>query len=376
MAVDFDFTIIGGGVIGLACARALVKHGSVLLVEQHSLFGSETSSRNSEVIHAGLYYPSGSLKETLCIRGRKRLYEYCAAQDIPHQRIGKLIVAQSIDDPQLAQLEQKALALNIPITRLNQSELKEIEPEVNVAEALLSPDTGIIDSHIYMLRLSQDAEHLGALLMKNTGFKSAACSDEHWQVSLTTTDGDYSIRTGALINAAGLHSHNVARACGTPLHDLPTLHYCRGHYFNYAGKRPFNHLIYPLPEANLAGLGIHATLDLGNQIKFGPDTQYLDRSITADSPNLYNVAPELKDTFIHAIRSYFPNLQPNALHADYSGVRPKLSQAGETAADFSLRRSEHPGEPPLLHLLGIESPGLTASLAIADEIHQCLKTKH
>jgi L-2-hydroxyglutarate oxidase LhgO len=372
MAVDFDFTIIGGGVIGLACARALAKHGSVLLVEQHSIYGSETSSRNSEVIHAGLYYPSGSLKETLCLRGRKQLYTYCEEQDIPHRRIGKLIVAPSLDHPKLAQLEQKAHALNIPISRLTATELREREPQVNAAEALLSPETGIIDSHVYMLRLSQDAERRGGLLMKHTGFKRAASitshANNHWHVTLTTTDGEYTVNSKALINAAGLHSHDVAQACGHPLGTLPPLHLCRGHYFSYSGQRPFNHLIYPLPEENLAGLGIHATLDLGGQVRFGPDTQYLKSKVSLADNDIYTVSPSLKETFTSAIQSYFPNLQPSLLSPGYAGIRPKLSHANENAADFTFVNPRPLHEPPLLHLLGIDSPGLSASLAIADEV--------
>lgn len=372
MTADFDFTIIGGGVIGLACARALAKLGSVLLIEQHALFGSETSSRNSEVIHAGLYYPSGSLKESLCIRGRERLYQYCASEDIPYQRIGKLIVAPTLDHPKLTQLEAKAQALNIPITRLNATELRKLEPKVKAAEALFSPETGIIDSHTYMLRLSQDAERLGALLMKNTSFNHATATESMWQVSLMTAEGPYSISTGALINAAGLYSHNVARACGTSISELPALHYCRGHYFSVPGKTPFQHLIYPLPEDNLAGLGIHATLDLGGQVRFGPDTQYLETNISINDPQNYQVAPELKTKFAEAIRSYYPDIDLCKLQPGYAGIRPKLSQVGEPTADFTFIRSDSASGAKLLHMLGIESPGLTASLAIADEVAERL----
>lgn len=368
MTVDFDYTIIGGGVIGLACARALAKHGSVLLVEQHAILGSETSSRNSEVIHAGLYYPFGSLKETLCIKGRKQLYDYCEAHDIPHRRIGKLIVSPTPMNPKLAQLEQKALALNIPIVRLNKAEVRAKEPHIQAAEALFSPETGIIDSHTYMVRLSHDAERLGALIMLQTNFKSAYAKDTHWQVTLGTTDGDYRISTKSLINAAGLHSHRVASACGIHKNNLPKLHYCRGHYFSYQSKRPFSHLIYPLPEENLAGLGIHATLDLGGHVKFGPDTEYLPATHTPASPGFYQVPTGLQDKFADAVTSYFPTLEANLLTPDYAGVRPKLNPAGSPSSDFNILYRHASHQPAQLHLLGIESPGLTASLAIADEV--------
>ena len=363
MAADFDYTIIGGGVIGLACARQLAQTGSVLLVERHGLFGSETSSRNSEVIHAGLYYPSGSLKERLCIRGRELLYAYCENNDVPHQRIGKLIVAPDKNHPKLMALKAKADNLGIPIELLDKSALQALEPGIDAAEALYSPETGIIDSHTLMLQLAQDAERLGALLMKQTCFECAEPQTEHWEISLTTADGPYTCTTAHLINAAGLSSHDVARRCGTDINELPALHYCRGHYFSYQHKNPFKHLIYPLPEENLAGLGIHATIDLGGQLRFGPDTCYLEENIAN-----YEIPDDLKETFTQAVADYFPNLDCNALQPAYAGIRPKLSGPGESVQDFVIHSENRLQAPPLLHLLGIESPGLTSSLALAEEI--------
>ncbi|MEC8907378.1 MAG: NAD(P)/FAD-dependent oxidoreductase, partial [Pseudomonadota bacterium] len=272
MPADFDVTIIGGGVIGLACAHALSADRSVLLVEQHDLFGSETSSRNSEVIHAGLYYPPGSLKESLCIEGRKRLYAFCEQYDVPHRKTGKLIVAPSADHPALDRLEQKARGLNIPTERLSREEISEREPNVRAEAALFSPETGILDSHTYMLRLQQEAERQGALLMKRTRYLRGKAENGLWHISLQTSDGEFRVTSERMINAAGLHSHDVAKRSGADTSLFPRLHYCRGHYFSYNGKSPFNHLIYPLPEKDLAGLGIHATLDLGGQVRFGPDT--------------------------------------------------------------------------------------------------------
>ncbi|WP_301378212.1 MULTISPECIES: NAD(P)/FAD-dependent oxidoreductase [Thalassolituus] len=370
MPADFDVTIIGGGVIGLACARTLSADRSVLLVEQHGLFGSETSSRNSEVIHAGLYYPPGSLKESLCIAGRKQLYAFCEQHDVPYRRTGKLIVAPSPDHPELNRLEQKAQSLNIPTERLTRQEINEREPHVRAEAALFSPETGILDSHTYMLRLQQEAERQGALLMKRTRYLSGKAENGLWNISLQTSDGEFRVTSERMINAAGLHSHDVAARSGTDTSLLPPLHYCRGHYFSYQGSAPFRHLIYPLPEKDLAGLGIHATLDLGGQVRFGPDTQFIN-----GHSRVYEVSPTLKTKFCRAISSYFPNVDVSQLHPDYAGIRPKLSGPGEPAQDFVIFGDNRPEAAPLLHLLGIESPGLTSSLALADKITARLSTE-
>ncbi|WP_320818756.1 NAD(P)/FAD-dependent oxidoreductase [Thalassolituus sp.] len=369
-SVDFDICVMGGGVIGLAIASALAKSSSVLLVEQHDAFGTETSSRNSEVIHAGLYYTPNSLKESLCLAGREALYTFCQQHDVPHQMIGKLIVAPDQNNPRLEALFQKALMLDIPIERLDQHALREHEPNVSACEALLSPRSGIIDSHIYMLRLAQEAERLGATLMKYTKFNKASINEVGWQVELTTSDGLYSLNCATLINAAGLHAHDVAQRCGTAIDDLPPLHFCRGHYFSYQGTNPFNHLIYPLPEANLTGLGIHATIDLGGQVRFGPDTEYL--SATRPRQLNYEISTHLGLRFAKAIQGYFPELKAEQLRPAYAGIRPKLHLANEIAADFHIARHDRENTPPLVHLLGIESPGLTSSLAIGQYVTELL----
>lgn len=376
MSVDFDFCIIGGGVIGLAIARQLSSQGRVLLVERHTLFGSETSSRNSEVIHAGLYYPPGSLKEQLCLRGKELLYAFCQQFEVPHQRIGKLIVAQQQDDPKLAELENKARHLGIPIERWTQQQLQQQEPQVQAAEALFSPSTGIIDSHQYMQALAQQAEQNGALLMCHTHFSSAskpfsttAKAREHWQIALNTQDGMYQVTAATLINSAGLNAQKVAAQCGLSEQQIPSLYPCRGHYFSYAGKSPFRHLIYPLPEANLAGLGIHATLDIGGQLKFGPDTEYLNKPAADSSTLSYTIPAGLDKKFSAAIQAYFPTLDTTRLHPDYAGIRPKLHQAHETTADFVIHDDK---DSRAIHLFGIESPGLTASLAIAEKVQGIL----
>lgn len=360
MSSDFDFCIIGGGVVGLAIARQLSSLGSVLLTEQHDLLGSETSSRNSEVIHAGLYYAPGSLKESLCLRGKHLLYDFCQRYQIPHRPIGKLIVAQQPNDPALDRLQHKAQQLGIPLQRWNQQQLQQQEPAVRASEALYSPTTGIIDSHSYIQALTHQAEQQGALVMRQTRFLAAQQTNHGpaWQIALHTSDGPFTTSARWLINCAGLQAQQVAADSGLAADQIPNLYPCRGHYFSYSGRSPFRHLIYPLPEKNLTGLGIHATLDLGGQVKFGPDTEYL-----ASDDRSYQVRPQLRDKFASAIRRYFPALDEQQLQPDYAGIRPKLHNASQSATDFCLRLDQ---AQKSLHLFGIESPGLTASLALAE----------
>ena len=365
MSHDFDYCIAGGGVIGLAIARQLSLNGSVLLLERNKLFGAETSSRNSEVIHAGLYYPSGSLKEQLCLTGKAALYSFCGQYDVPHRAVGKLIVAASADTPQLDALLQKGQQLGIPLQRLNRAELKEREPLVQGEAAIWSPGTGIIDSHEYMLRLQQQAEQNGALLLRHTSVTGAYATDSGWNVEILSHDGPVSIRCAAIINAAGLQAQALAERLQLPHGQIPPLYLCRGHYFSYQAKAPFRHLIYPLPEQNMAGLGIHATLDLNGQVRFGPDTEYL----TGQQPD-YRVDPALAAGFVTAIRRYFPALNAQALQPDYAGIRPKLHLKHQTTSDFHIQYCDSPA--PAVHLFGIESPGLTASLAIGNFVTRLL----
>ena len=362
--IDFDILIIGGGVIGLSIAHTLSARYSVLLVEQHSHLGAETSSRNSEVIHAGLYYPADSLKESLCVSGKHQLYEFCEQHDVPFQRTGKLIVSPFRDHPRLQQLEGTAQRLGIPVERLDQSELYQLEPQVSGQEALLSPSTGVIDSHTYLQRLEQHASANGALVVCQTQYSGITEYPSHWCVALDSPDGTTHIRTRAIINAAGLNANKVAADFGVRIAQSP-LYPCRGHYFSYSGSSPFRHLVYPLPEDNLAGLGVHATLDLGGGLRFGPDTRYLDQCELASDQYRYSVANSLRDAFAKAIQRYFPNLDANRLQPDYSGIRPKLHHGSQSARDFEIILGPN-HRPPSLHLLGIESPGLTASLAIAE----------
>lgn len=366
--VDFDITILGGGVIGVALARALSTHYSVLLLEQHDQLGTETSSRNSEVIHAGLYYPSGSLKEQLCLDGKQRLYAFCEQYDIPFQAIGKLIVAQANQQNELDALIRKANQLAIPIEQLNRQQLRAIEPNVCAEYALYSPTTGIIDSHTYLQRLAQHATEQGALLQCHSPFISAEF-DQYWRITTEQNQQPFTITSRYCINATGLHAQTTARQCGLNPQLIPTRYLCKGHYFSYQGRSPFKHLIYPMPEANLAGLGIHATLDLAGQVRFGPDTLYLD-----ENELNYHVDEQRRALFADAIQRYFPQCDAQRLQPEYAGIRPKLHSADQPSRDFTLTPHWHQQQLAGLHLFGIESPGLTASLALANYVTEWLQS--
>lgn len=363
--MEFDCIIIGGGVIGLALAAKLAPSQSVLLLEQHGLFASETSSRNSEVIHAGLYYPSGSLKESLCIKGREQLYAYAQKHHIALQKVGKLIVSQQPDCPKLAELQHKAQHLDISLERLSRKQTRAFEPNVQAQDALFSPNTGIIDSHALMQALIYDSEQAGGLLVKNSQFQQAQLKPDGFDVQIATADGTFYTQCRTLINAAGLYASEVAKRIEFSPRDMPQTLYCRGRYFSYQGKAPFTHLIYPLPEENLKGLGIHATLDLAGQVRFGPDAEYISDHQT----HQYQTDGHLKSQFAQAIKHYFPALDVERLQADYTGIRPKLSAQGQAGEDFKLHIQQE-SNAQLIELFGIESPGLTAALALADAVQK------
>lgn len=362
---SIDTLIIGAGALGLACAARMATPGqSLLVVEAENLIGSHTSSRNSEVIHAGLYYPPGSSKAELCLEGRERLYAWCARHDVAHQRIGKLLVA--VDDYEIPRLE--ALASNAhacgvhDLEPVGQRQLREMEPALRGVGALLSPSTGIIDSHRYLQSLLAVAERQGAQLILQTCVRQLHHDGDGWVATGFSAGEPFQIKAQRVVNAAGLFARQVALHIQglAPSHIAP-LHLCQGRYFTYTGRSPFRHLIYPMPETNTTGLGIHATLDQGGQLRFGPDTHYID---TLD----YQVDEGLRAPFAQAIRRYFPALDAQRLAPAYSGIRPKLVGPGEPAADFLIQTSAAHGLPGLVNLFGIESPGLTASLAIAERV--------
>jgi L-2-hydroxyglutarate oxidase LhgO len=352
-----EVAVIGAGVVGLAIARGLALRGrEVVVIEAAGAIGTGISSRNSEVVHAGLYYPAGSLKARLCVRGKQLLYDYCVARGIAHRRCGKLVVATRVEDlPRLAQIAAGGAANGVDDLRLlDRAETLALEPALNAAGALLSPSSGIVDSHGLMTALLGDAERAGATLALASPVTGGAREGDGWRLRI---GADYELGAGHVVNAAGLFAARVAESLGTP---APRLRFARGHYFSLAGRAPFAQLIYPLPVDG--GLGVHLTLDLGGQARFGPDVQWLPDTDPATLD--YAVDPALGPAFEAEVRGYWPALPPSALQPAYSGIRPKLSGPGEAAADFRIDTVT----PGLVQLFGIESPGLTAALALAEEV--------
>ena len=369
MTDRIDALVIGAGVIGLAIARELALAGhEVVVIDQADGIGTGTSSRNSEVIHAGLYYAPGSLKARLCVEGRDALYAYCAERSIAHRRCGKLVVAvEDSEVPALEALHAQAKANGVgDVQLIDGAAARAIEPALNAVAALHSPSTGIIDSHAYMLALQGDAEDRGALFAFHSPFESAAVTSDGFDVRV---GGVEPMRLSArlLINAAGLHACAVAsRIDGLDAHHIPTPRLCKGHYFALTSRSPFSRLVYPMH--NRAGLGVHFTLDLGGQGKFGPDVEWLAEGAAED----YVVDVSRADGFAREIRRYWPELPDGALAPAYSGIRPKIVGPGEPAGDFRIDGAAEHGVRGLMNLFGIESPGLTASLPIAPRIAAAL----
>jgi L-2-hydroxyglutarate oxidase LhgO len=360
MSTDIDCVVIGAGVVGLAIARGLALAGrEVLVVESTEAIGTGTSSRNSEVIHGGIYYPADSLKAKLCVEGRHLLYRYCAEHAVPHKRLGKLIVAATDDEAgQLRQIAERAAANGVDDMRpLSGREAQALEPALRCAAALLSPSTGIVDSHALMLAYQGDAENAGAQCVFHTPLESAAVRPQGgFQLHLGGAE-PMSLTCNVLINASGLHAPTLARRIeGLDARHVPTEYLCKGSYFTLSGRAPFSHLIYPVPQH--AGLGVHLTLDMGAQAKFGPDTQWIEQEN-------YDIDPSRADVFYDAVRRYWPALPDGALAPGYTGIRPKISGPTEPSADFVISGWRDHGVHGLVNLFGIESPGLTASLAIA-----------
>jgi L-2-hydroxyglutarate oxidase LhgO len=357
---DADCVVIGAGAVGLAIARQLALAGrEVLVAESEGGIGTGTSSRNSEVIHAGIYYPTGSLKAKLCVEGRELLYAYCADRGVAARRLGKLIVATN--EAQVAQLDgilAKARANGVAdIVRVDRGTALGMEPALHCVAALHSPSTGIVDSHAYMLALQGDAGNAGASFAFRTPFLSGEVLDGGgFRLSFGGEEAA-TLTCRALVNSAGLTAPSVARRiAGVPAASIPPELYCKGNYFTLAGRAPFSRLIYPVPEG--AGLGVHVTLDLGGQAKFGPDVEWIG---AID----YSLDASRGERFYAAIRTYWPALPEGALQPGYAGIRPKISAKGEPPADFRIDGRERHGIEGLVNLYGIESPGLTASLAIA-----------
>lgn len=363
MIEKVDAVVVGAGVVGLAVARKLALSGlEVVLLESAAAAGTETSSRNSGVIHAGIYYPRGSLKAKLCLRGRELLYDYCDRCGIPHQRTGKLIVATS----ESQELTLEALARQgkengvDDLESLSVAQIARMEPEVKARSALYSPSTGIVDSAALMLSYTGDLESAGGILALNAPLNSAQLRPDGFRLDIGGS-APMLLDTELLINSTGLQmAQTLANMEGFPQHLIPALYYARGNYFALSGRSPFSHLVYPVPEAG--GLGIHATLDLAGQLRFGPDVEWI-------SDIDYQVSSDRLDAFYHAIATYYPAIERARLTPDYAGIRPKLSAPGEAAADFMIQCEDSHGIAGLINLLGIESPGLTASLALAEAVY-------
>lgn len=367
MTERVDAIVIGGGVVGLAVGRALALAGHApLVLEGEADFGSWTSSRNSEVIHAGIYYPEGSLKARLCVEGKHLLYAFCAERGVPHKQLGKLIFAASADQfGELETIEAAARAAGVnDLVWLDQAAVRVIEPELACAGALLSPSTGIVDSHSLMQALLGEAEAHGGMLVTNSPAERISRAGGLWQVHMPG-EADPVVSAPILVNSGGLGAQAIASVTeGLDPTLVPPLHLARGVYFTHSGKVPFSHLIYPVPEPG--GLGTHLTLDLAGQARFGPDVEWIG---AID----YTVDPARKAKFAAAAQRIWPALDPERLQPGYAGIRPKISGPGEPAADFMIQGPSIHGQEGLVNLFGIESPGLTASMAIAVAVVEALK---
>lgn len=356
-----DAVVIGAGVVGLAVARELAMAGrEVVILDAEDAIGTHTSSRNSEVIHAGIYYPKGSLKARACVEGKQLLYEYCASHGVPHRRCGKLIVATTEQQlGELTAMREKAHANGVPdVDWIAKDEVARMEPELFCMGALHSPSTGIIDSHSLMLAYLGDAQDHGAMLALKTPLLGA----EIIAGGIVLHTSDLTLKTSILVNSAGLRAPSVARTIeGFDRKFIPGEFYAKGNYYSLSGKNPFKRLIYPVPEPG--GLGVHVTLDLAGQARFGPDVEWIDRID-------YDVDPRRAERFYAAIRRYWPGLPDGALAPGYAGIRPKTAGPKDPPPDFEIQGPREHGVRGLVQLFGIESPGLTASLALARTVRE------
>ena len=359
---DVDAVIVGAGAVGLAVARCLAVRGlSVIVLEKHAGFGEETSSRNSEVVHAGMYYPTGTLKARLCVAGAHAIYQYCGARGIEARAIGKLIVAPDAEDVgSLEELLARGQANGVDgMAMLDGPAIKRLEPDIVAEAAIHSPVSGIFDSHSYMLALLGEIEDNGGALARRTPFEGAAMVDGDWHVR-TGGDSPTTISASHLILSAGLWSTQAGHLVdGLQPEHVPQTFYARGNYFRYGGKAPFRHLIYPMPGAT--GLGIHVTPDLSGHARFGPDVQFIERLD-------YQVDEGRKTAFIDSIRAYWPALDPDLLAPDYCGIRPKIGNGVKGFEDFRIIGQDVHGTERLVCLFGIDSPGLTSSFAIGQHV--------
>lgn len=366
--MDVDTVVIGAGVVGLAIARALSFSGrEVIVLEQHLNAGQETSSRNSEVIHAGIYYPNNSLKAKLCVQGNSMLYDYCHSRDIEHNRIGKLIVATDRTQiPNLQEIYKKGISNGVTdLQIIDSGEIRDIEPNLYSKKAIYSPSTGIVNSHELILALQTDLENTDGIICFGNQVVYGEVVRDGFELNIVTRAQDtYKFSCKELVNCAGLHSQKVSHSInGIPKASIPRLYLSKGQYFALKGPSPFSRLIYPLP--NNDGLGVHLTLDTQGKAKFGPDTEWVNEID-------YNIDMSRIKDFYLAIRAYHPGLEDDQLLPDYAGIRPKITGPGEPAGDFQVRGPKEVGVAGFVGLYGIESPGLTASLAIGEMVTRIL----
>jgi len=363
-----DCVVVGAGVVGLAVARALALAGrEVLILDAAEGIGTETSSRNSEVVHAGIYYPAGSLMARFCVAGRRMLYAFCAERGVPHRNCGKLIVATNAqEDDMLAGIKRRAEVNGVEGMRvLTAAEAMALEPQLQCTSALLSASTGVVDSHAFMLALQGDAENAGAVPVFHSPVERGRRVSGGIEIDVGGAE-PMSLRCRLLVNSAGLQAPDFARRIeGMPADRVPGAYYAKGNYFTLMGRSPFSRLIYPVPVPG--GLGVHLTIDLGGQARFGPDVEWID---AID----YTVDPRRADGFYAAVRKYWPGLKDGALQPGYAGIRPKIVPKGAPAQDFVVQGPQTHGVPGLINLLGIESPGLTASMAIAAHVLEVAAT--
>lgn len=362
--MDAQITIIGAGVIGLAIAQELSESiPGVFLVEKHPVFGQETSSRNSEVIHAGIYYDRGSLKARLCVEGNRLMYEYCRKYDVPFKNCGKLIVATTQDEAGVIEgIRETAAGNGVGLIVCEKDRIKELEPNINALKALFSPTTGIVDTHRLMKQYETNAINNGGQIAYKSEVTGIRKIDGGYEISIKEADGGvYSFSSSVVINSAGLSSDIVSGMAGIKDENL-RIWFCKGEYFrvNPPKNRLLNRLVYPVPHHNLEGIGIHVTVDMAGGVKLGPDVTYLESNVYD-----YKVDPQKESAFYNSARKFLPFLEPGDISPEMAGIRPKIQKKGDPQKDFYIKEESERGFPGFVNLVGMESPGLTSSLAIA-----------
>jgi len=366
--LDADITIIGAGVIGLAIAEKITGlNNNVFLIEKHGTFGQETSSRNSEVIHAGIYYPEGSLKSRLCIEGKRLLYDYCRKHDIPYRNCGKLIVATSEEEiPVIEGIKENALRNGVDdLTVLNREQVAVLEPDIFALKALFSPSTGIIDTHSLMKRFETGTLNNGGQIVYRSEVTGIKKVEKGYEINLLDADNkNFSFTSRIVINSAGLTSDKVSEMAGLR-DERMKIHFCKGEYFriNPPKNKLISRLVYPVPHHNMEGIGIHVTVDMGGSVKLGPDVTYLDSNIYD-----YSVSQSKQEAFWRSASKFLPFLNLDDISPEMAGIRPKIQKAGEPIRDFYIMEETKRGYPGFINLIGMESPGLTSSIAIANYI--------